>query len=766
MKTKLKQINPFAAQIVDQYGYSVDCVNEDAKGLGELLVKLQRLAEDGINAGKIKGEIPVHWQHDANFVGMANFVMSTILVQDDVGVVIVSFSGFASCIADLRRMAKQARQNGWKTLKDVERFGSNTAQARAKSVRLFLETFQGNCNAEVSNSATVTAYELEERNEQHAYADGTLVGGYKITNITPVKAQDIVTAINSMKISETPFADLLKACEDMAGAVRQAGENTIDTRKKPVLIVIAGIPGLAILKRDVKYMSRQDLEFKICWDRNGVRNDLGIVAKAGDVRVLLNGRDVVRTAYNGNEEVLWPDSFGDPVTAYFDAKELGGIGNCCSYKKLIEEGEGENSKMLLYMCDIAHMARMQLLKQAVTFFKERIANRYGYGCENIQKLWEIPGESARISNVVKAWDSFNGSDLGLVEAIRDLGQKYLSCMNASKKEIDDIETGNRLYNVDKITTASQVKKAKEDRSTILEGFANEARIIFDTAEDITGKKLSAADRLRLIWHVVIKNATDKNKQVAWDRLGNLAQNLLGPEYALWTLDTFSEENVGSEIAGLVPKIARFPVRPAGVFADATAEELKEFDGLKVTFIDGEATDEGETFLVGKRVAEFSGDFEIQAEDANDGVKLWAIKAIKDLVVVPKAQADKRVIKLVSTCGFDEMGQICKSLMDSQEVYLYRGEKPNEGIKIGIRDGGSVKWVDNARAKLPNSMAGLRAFNVDYNDYGCYGVKGTVTFYKTFQYDVDDNNGETQTKASGFLVLENVTPIAVGDLFGR
>lgn len=760
---KLQSIKPFAAPIVDQYGYSVECVNEDAKKLTKLLVDLQRRAKKGIDDGHTKGEIPVQWQHDANFVGMANFVMSTILVQDDVGVVIVSFSGFASCIVDLRHIAKQARKNGWATLKDVERYGSTTAQARAKSVRLFLEAFQGNCNAEVANSATVTAYELEDRGEQHAYADGTLVGGYQITNITPIKASDIITAIKNMKISETPFADLLKACEDMAGAVRQAGENTIDTRKKPVLIVIAGIPGLAILKRDVKYMSRQDLEFKICWDRNGVRNNLGIVAKAGDVRVLLNGRDVVRTAYNGDEEVLWPDSFGDPVTAYFDAKELGGAGNCSSYKKLIEESEEGNSKMLLYMCDVAHMARMQLLKQAVAFFKERIANRYN--CENIQKLWDIPGESARIRNVVKAWSNIGNVNLGLVEAIRDLGQKYLSCMNASKKEIDDIEAGNRLYNVDKITTASQVKKAKEDRSTILEGFANEARIIFDVAQKITGKKLSAADRLRLIWHVVIKNATDKGV-VAWDRLGNLAQNLLGPEYALWTLDTFSEENVGPEIADLVPKIARFPVHPAGVFADATAEELKEFDGLKVNFINGEAIDEGEVFLVGKRVAEFSGDFEIQAENTDAGVKLWAIKAIKDLVVVPKAQADKRVIKLASTCGFDEMGQICKSLMDSQEVYICRGENLSKGIKIGIRDdNGNIQWVDNARASLPNSMASLQAFNVDYNNYGCYGVKGTVTFYKTFQYDVD-NNGETQTKASGFLVLENVTPVTVKDLLGK
>lgn len=754
---KLKEINKSAAQIISRYGFGIDCVNEDAKAITKLLIDLQRLADDGIAAGETRGKIPVQWQHNGKFVGMANFAMSTILVQDDVGVVIVSFSGFASCIVDLRRILKVSAKKGWKTLADVERFGTYIAKARANSVRMFLETFQGMYDDSITEKAapTVMAYTLEYKADELPVKDGEKVGGYEIETITPIKASEIVYSINNMIIEETPIADLLKACEDMAGSVRQAGESTIDTRKKPVLIVIAGIPGLETLKRDVKYMSRENIELKICWAREGVKNELGVVAKFGDVRVLLNGRDVVKTRLDGDKEVLVKDDFDGAINAYFDDEKLGGIDSCNSWQEpIIREDKIVNR--VLHICDVAHMARMALFRQATAFLEEQVANRYSVD-DNIQNLWEIPKEKERIAAAVKRFNfSPNGSDVGLITAIRDLGQKYLSCMNASINEIDDIETVNRLYKVDKNTTITLVKKAKEDRSVILESFANEARLIFEAAEKTIGKIIPAADRVRLIWHVVIENARDKEtKKVAWERLGNLAQNLLDPEYMLWTLDTFSKENVG-EIAELVPKVVRFAVQPFGVFADATAEELLQFDGLEVAFAKGEAIDEGEVFLVGK--TDCSGKFKIVAEEIDGNIKLWATKTIKEMVVVPDPQFDKRVVKLVSNCGISEMEEIAKATMDATEIYILRDKHFGDGFRIGTCDGGDVvTLLNNALVNLPNSVAGLKAFNIDYRNENKLGVKGTVTFYKTFQYDTNEK-GETETKASGFLVLENVMPV--------
>jgi len=685
-------------------------------------------ARDMLEEGLVKGPIDVLWQNNGKYVGAANFAMSTMLVENDVGVIVVSFSGFNSCIADLRYL----QQKGYNTFAAAEKSDNPCDKEKARTVRLFLETFQGKFDFMMRNKSY-----REVKTYVSLTDSGTVENGYKIVDVNPINSVAAVDKICKLQIERVNFNALLQACLDMAAIARQSGESTIDTRKKPVLIVIAGIPGLKTLQTNVKYMSRDDIRLEVNWDEE-IRVGNEKVAGERDVRLIVNDHDIIRRNQKSGKVVY--DKDDNPHTCDFAAKEVGGADGA-SWQESIVSKNNKVLRKVLHMCDVTQRLRIGLFKTFSDWAKDIATEFQG---NDIQKLSDKMMDN--IQAAVTRYDSCKGFKVGIVKAMTIIGQEYQSAVADSSTKVRQIEKEGRRVGKPKIEIKGEVAQEKEKLSRILKRLSNKARVTFSAAEKILSAlnhrkiTISAADRIRVIWAAVLENAKNEKGGIEWKHLGTLAQNLLEPEYLLWVLDTFKDND-------MVPKQTKDRLVAVGDWRNAPAEELQIFDGKKLPFKNGEFIVNGRVILECKGAA-LDGEFTVKVEqDDNGNVSLFATHDIADLVVVPEPDKNQVIVKLTATTeDVNEMAAIAKAAIDAETVFLFKGKR-GQGCPIGVYNGDTIKTI--GLFNVPAAAVAMEPLNIAYNDTVKCGIKGTVVETTVFEYY--DKTG--RKASSAFLTVD-------------
>lgn len=739
--TILKKIAEKRSQI--GMAFTNDAIEKDGSAIADFRNNTVKTAEALLAKGFVKGsDIRSPWNGVGSFVGAANFGMVTTMIEDSVGVVINSFSGFGSSIIDLRYLIR----HGFETFGQVSSKGKAADKARAENVRLFLETFQGKFDcANRSNTFNIKIYESVTATSEEA-------GGYRLVDVDPIKANEVIKQLLRLDVEKVKLTELLAACEDMAAVTRQSAECTIDTYKKPVLIVIAGVPGLAALKKGVKYMSHDKMEIAVNWGRPVYEGDT-IISPSGSVNLLVNDRLIVRRKGDKLYSPIVVDGNGMPETCFFDHHDLGSKG---SYQIDITD---KNNKLLykeLHLCDINQRVRLQLFQQFATWLKPIVS------ADMAQSM--LPVELKKIGEVVRRYNKAGNYNIGLLNAIRAIGEEYLSAHSASVSAQAEKTSSGLLNGKSKIVLKDEIDQEKAEGSAILDALTNKARVTFDQAERILSDRshqhvvISPADRVRIVWKVVLENAT-RDGIVAWKELGTLAQNLLGPEYMLWVLDAFKGQTTDDngntvDFDMLVPKYTRDRIRPVGILSDATVEELLELDGVTVPFTAGFAVDEDGNAFFESKVA-LDGNFVVRVEqDENGRVTLFATHDIASLVVVPKGDPSKVCVKLCAA-DTETIDKIAQMTNTADTVLLSRGNK----LAVYGENGLTVV----GQYIVPKFEAATMVLNIDYNkESNNVGVKGTVNFYKTFDYF---NSSKDRWESSAFLIVNIDAPATPGEVEG-
>lgn len=704
-----------------RYGFSSNNLKKGKSVLEEKMSALRNKAEEQIKAGNFgKADVPVQFSCDGNKVGIANFGMSTMLIENDVGVIVVRFSVFGSAVAEIRDFIKM----GFACLNDVCKDKNADIADRGKAVKLSLEAFQGRFSSKIKD---LYDHNLKEYISVTAGVKAEIESGYEIVRVNPQKALCAIDKLARINIYCAPLEYVLAACLDMCAIGRMAGESTIDARKKPTQLVIVGVPGLERLQQ-IKLLSRQDLEVKIQWSEKITDEDSGlkqtsyrrkvvstlgqynIVRQDGDIRLTTERHEKEENESHFNGE-SWADS-------YFD------------------EATGEEKIKKVYVCDPLQRLRMQSANRLMDWAEDIIAVKNG---DEIQKLDLLDNgeEIQRIKRVAAALDK----GTGLLAAIKAIGQEYQSATTAAAARENNLNNKSDLFKLAPATKMAKLAKIKANKKLILDALTNKARVTFDAAEKILGKTISPEDRIRVIWQVVLNNATNNGtNKVEWHTLGTLAQNLLGEEYLLWVLDAFRDDP-------RVQKCTWDKVHPVGI---ARMFALEMLDGKTVKFTDGEALFKGEAFLKGDD--DLDGMFRLVVENKDGKVTVWATKDIKDFIVVPKGDPTKTIVKLRQSSnskGAQENTDITKAAMAADAVFLFRADITTPDNIIATMNNGVIKGIGNYN--VPSSQAAKKTLCADIRSEYC-GVMGTATYVEVIEY-VNYRNGDHNN--SGFIVLEHL-----------
>lgn len=711
MEQRMKQIEKAKG---GYFGFHTQNVRQNESALTDYKSELRDKAEEQIKAGNFgKADVPVQFNCGGNKVGIANFGMSTMLIENDVGVIVVRFSIFGSAVAEIRDFIKM----GFYCLEDVHAHSDIHISNRGKAVLFALETFQGRYSSKIEDLCDMSLMKYVS-----VTAGVEKESGYDIVRIDPKKALAAVEAVASINIYDTPLEDVLAACLDMCAIGRMAGESTIDARKKPTQLVIVGIPGLERLQQ-VKLLSRQDLEVKIQWSEKIIGEDFEpdrtsyrrkVVSTLGKYKIVPQDGSIKLSPEKG--------------VHHFH-------GESWISKRKDEETQEEVKD--IYICDSLQRLRMQGVIRLMEWAKGISTMKDG---DEIQKLNLLNNgeEVRRIRRVATALDERTG----LLNAIRVIGQEYQSATTAAAERERLIEVGANAMKLAPATKMAELAKIKENKKTVLDALTNKARVTFDAAEKILGKTISPEDRVRVIWQVVLRNAKKTTGTIEWRALGTLAQNLLGEEYLLWVLDAFKDDP-------RVQKCTWDKVHPVGVAKEIPSCVLEMLNGKVVKITNGEALFKGEPFLRGDD--DLNGMFKLVIENKDDKIIIWATRDIKDLIVVPKGDPTKTIVKLRQVNGGDttDNTNIVKAAMAADRVLLFKADINTPDNVIATMNNGVVKKIGNYN--VPSSQAAKKPLCADTGSAFC-GVQGIATYVEVIEY-FDYQNGKPNN--SGFIVLENL-----------
>ena len=148
-----------------------------------------------------------------------------------------------------------------------------------------------------------------------------------------------------------------------------------------------------------------------------------------------------------------------------------------------------------------------------------------------------------------------------------------------------------------------------------------------------------------------------------------------------------------------------------------------------------------------------GDFVIKAEqDENGRVVLFATHDIKSLVIIPKGDPRKVVVRLTATTA-EEATRIIRSANNADTLFLTRGNKVAVYGDNGLETIGTYV--------TPKFKAATMVLNIDYDkDSVNVGVRGTVKFYKDYSYF---NTRKDQWESSAFLIVDVDGPVTPGEV---
>lgn len=699
------------------FGFHAQNVCQNEPALTDYKSKLRQKAETQIKAGEFgKADVAVQFNCNGNKVGIANFGMSTMLIENDVGVIVVRFSIFGSAVAEIRDFIKM----GFYCLKDVLRNKDIHISNRGQAVLFSLEAFQGRYSSKIEDLCDMSMM---------GYSSVTVgvkketASGYEIVKVNPKKALAAVDALARINMYYAPLEDVLAACLDMCAIGRMAGESTIDARKKPTQLVIVGIPGLERLQQ-IKLLSRQDLEIKIQWSEKIIGADFA-PDRTSYRRKVVNMLGKYKIVPQDGDIKLSPEK---------------GVHHFHGESWISKRKDEETQEVIkdIYVCDSLQRLRMQGVVRFMEWAKGISIMKDG---DEIQKLTLLNNgeEVRRIEEVAVALDK----GTGLVNAIRSIGREYQSATTAAAERERLIEVGANAMKLAPATKMAELAKIKANKKTVLDALTNKARVTFDAAEKILGKTISPEDRVRVIWAVVLENATNKaTKKIEWHALGTLAQNLLNEEYLLWVLDAFKDDP-------RVQKCTWDKVHPVGIAKKMPLCALEMLNGKTVKLTNGEALFKGEPFLRGDD--DLDGMFKLVVENKDGEVIVWATRDIKDLIVVPKGDPTKTIVKLRQVNGGDttDNNNTVKAAMAADAVFLFKADINTPDNVIATMNNGVIKGI--GKYNVPSSQAAKKPLCADIGSAYC-GVMGTATYVEVIEY-FDYQSGKPNN--SGFIVLEHL-----------
>lgn len=434
------------------------------------------------------------------------------------------------------------------------------------------------------------------------------------------------------------------------------------------------------------------------------------------------GRKHMEVFVNWKEEKSFL-KFNEKITS-FEAPETGGDG---SYKKSWRDKKTGKWQKHLWLCDFLHLMRRSLFKKLNTFADELCE----YGISHVQQLH--PEEITRITDVLNSF--FGHSQNQIIDTILEIKGWWQTASAVARQEIKSIENGVTVTRDSLAFRKADIDIAKEEKAVQYRHLSNRMRLYLDALEKTTNRTLSPEDRIRLVWAVLFEQSKSFNEgEIAWDKLSDFTSSILPEEYALWVLDVMKEDP-------RVPQKTKDRIYPCGVMRSADIVNLRNLRGAKVRFLDGICYCNGSAIF--RCNTPLEGIFEIDVEEDEHGdVRLFATHNIRSLIKVPAADKHSLCVYLQSRDNFEEINTVVDAALDGKVII-----KATKGNPLFVVNGDEIVLKASFQGKAN------RANNLIIN--GEQGVSGIVNIAKTFEFTAEDSEGETTTRYSSFLLMEQV-----------
>lgn len=476
--------------------------------------------------------------------------------------------------------------------------------------------------------------------------------GQDIVHVNPLNAVAVINAAKKMDPA-LKLDEVIRFSVDMGAVKRMFGEKTIDSDKKVDATILAGIPLFEELSQ-VKQLGRKAMSVSLDWESRSARTSLG----------------------------------GNFVT-----------------DKAVLLGERYLTENNRYQKPVGTFDYVQALRLPVFERLTVAANKIGgYRKNDVQRLPD--SELAKISSVAAKFAAYD-----IKRVVSDIKQEWLTISSAIAGEMAALSTETNA-----VIAEAKADVLKADRNRLFGALSNKARLVFDSLEKVSGQKVSSADRVRLVWDVVLGVNPD------WAKLSNIASSLLPEEYLLWVLELEDDRIV---------RTTKDAVKAVGALKGADVSVL---NGKKVRFNKGVASHNGAAFLVSD--VELDGIFTIVVE----GKDIFAAMDIKDVVKVPAANKEQVTVRTITVSEDEAVDKVISAASKGRIAMMFGSGNPlvsftDDGDNVNI--GGYVCRAN----KVSNQV-----FKGDG-----YGVIGRVTFAKVCAYD-------SGTKKTVFMIVDEVNSV--------
>lgn len=687
-------------------------VKRAEKAVSVISQQWKKFAIDAIERGDFKAQIDALWKLDGKFNGFSAFMHYDLAVENEVGQVITAFNVWIT----VQICAEILLKNGYETVEAAISSPNKMCNYVANSVKNFMHIYRRQLR-NVLGDAAIDIAQAEGRSYKSPVKKEENKDGWTVIRISSKVSREIEKQI--LALDDVLYLDeLYQVALDQSSNKRLSGELTIDTTKKPSILVIAGILGLLAMQ-DIKQIGKGSMEVAFAW--NDIKQGEHVITKKGYPRLLYKGKDIVTSEYHGQKYGFIPTLNCKPCD--FDDLRIGGQGSWY---------EEKNGDACLQFCDYVQILKRPLFKMLCEW-ADRMGNKFTE--ENVRRLSET--ELNKIFAIAKQL-----KETGVVNALVSLKGEWQTATNTARKEEEAVAG---WWN--KTRKINALEQAKADKRMQMSALSNKARLMFASAEEINGIKISAADKMRLLWAAVLGNNED---DIEWESISGIVTSLLPAEFALWLIDAFGNEP-GSKT------VTRDKLTVCGPLKSATDQQLLRLDGCKMKFVDSTA------YLNGKAIAYavtegLDGIHTVRAISEDGTTKLFVEIPLVDLIEIPEVDITQNFIKLQTAKNEKDIKTVVNKMMTADEVFVAQGVG---NPLCTIDNAGHITKIGSYLCLKENqSPVANRVFNIDWhNKPGHPGICGKPAFVKIHEY-VDNKNQHCWT---AFTVLEECRPALYKEL---
>lgn len=682
------------------------------KAISVISQQWKKFAIDAIERGDFKAQIDALYKLDGKFNGFSAFMHYDLAVENEVGQVITAFNVWITVQICTEVLIK----NGYETVEAAVSSPNKMCNYVANSIKEFMHMYRKNLK-NVLGDAAIDITQAKGRSYKSPIKKDGNKESWTVIRISSKVSREIEKQI--LALDDVLYLDeLYQVALDQSSNKRLSGELTIDTTKKPSILVIAGILGLLAMQ-DIKQIGKGSMEVAFAW--NDIKQGEHVITEQGCPRLLYKGKDIVTSEYHGSKYGFVPTLDCKPCD--FDDLRVGGQGSWYEEKK---DGDA-----CLQFCDYVQILKRPLF-QMLCEWADRMGNKFTE--ENVRQLSEI--ELNKIFTVAERL-----KETGVVNALTALKGEWQTATNTARKEE---EAAAGWWN--KTRKINALEQAKADKRMQMSALSNKARLMFAAAEEINGIKISAADKMRLLWAAVLGNKDD----IEWESISGIVTSLLPAEFSLWLIDAFGNEQ-GSKT------VTRDKLTVCGPLKSATDKQLLRLDGCKMKFVDSTA------YLNGKAIAYaategLDGIHTVRAIPEDGTTKLFVEIPLVDLIEIPEVDITQNFIKLQTAKNEKDIKTVVNKMMTADEVFVAQGVG---NPLCTIDNSGQITKIGGYLCLQQNqSPVANRVFNIDWhNKPGHPGICGKPAFVKIHEY-VDNKKRHCWT---AFAVLEECRPALYKEL---